>query len=109
MNEYEQHLWNVEQTILWEEAKSFEIERREIKAARARITPGQPYHDWQASVWMVKGLQITKDAGLDDLAWAMSRETMSYNDLEYLLDELQAYVERVTKSDYKPEPPEGRL
>ena len=109
MNEYEQHLRDIEATILWEEAKQFEFEVGLVRQARAELAPiTESYWSWIGSVWTIRDLQVTKDAGLDGLCWAMVQESCVHSEAEWVLDELIAYTERVTKPDFKPDPPERK-
>ncbi len=55
------------------------------------INKARQYVDTDAHLanYMVRDLPETKEAGLDDLAWAMHRQSPSRNDVIWLLDKLE--------------------
>jgi len=48
--------------------------------------------DHTLSVFVVRDLQVTKAAGLSDLAWAMHQNYCVRSEVEWLLDELEEYL-----------------
>ena len=57
----------------------------EIKTARKELE-----RDWQLSVFIVRDLQVTKDAELDDLAWCYHKYGCVRSEAKELLDKLEA-------------------
>ena len=47
------------------------------------------YYDWSLCAFMLRDYQEVKDRGLDDLAWALSKDNCSKNDLVGLLELLE--------------------
>lgn len=64
-----------------------------IRDARARLDTDEGKRDWGLSVYMIRDLQATRDAGLDGLAWEMAEIPGSYREAVWLLDLLIKRVE----------------
>ena len=51
--------------------------------------------DLELAVYVMRDLEATKQAGLDDLAWAMYREdNCSHNEVTWLVDEVERRWEK---------------
>ena len=65
-----------------------DADRDAIKLARQFLR--EYPHDTNMPVFVVRDLQVTEDAGLRDLAWAMYQEPCAHSEVTDLLDKLEA-------------------
>lgn len=49
----------------------------------------EPRRDYTLVAFLVRDMQVTRDAGLTDLAWTMSKNHHAHSEAEWLLDELE--------------------
>ena len=62
-----------------------------VRRARERLNDSYDSHD--VATWMVRDLELTKEAGLYDLAWAMSQNYHTHAEAVHLCDQLIAFYE----------------
>jgi hypothetical protein len=79
-----------------------------IESARKYLQSGI-YSEMEMAVYILRDTPEIKLAKLDDLAWAMLQETMSKNDVLFLIEHLEKYlfncknIEIQETEDYKKE------
>jgi len=75
--------------------KLIEITNKTIKEAKQQLENNNA----QLANYILRGLQIVKDAGLSDLSWAMHREGCCKNDVLGLIEYIENYITKGGKPE----------
>ena len=67
--------------------------RRTIEWAKKELDKGD-YDSAHLANYMLRDLEVTKEAGLSDLSWAMYRNPIHRNDVLGLIRHLESYLDK---------------
>lgn len=73
-----------------------------IKQAKEQLVKSCGYNDHELALYMVRDLQVTRDAKLSDLAWAMYRHSCTKSEVEWLVDKLETHLAQQQQEELEP-------
>jgi len=71
----------------------YEVARDAIICAKKELEKGD-YDSAHLANYILRGLDLVKEAGLTDLAWAMHRNNLHKNDVLGLIEYLEKYMSK---------------